>query len=91
MRAGQVSERAKNYTWQLNQDIEALLENGSIEGSLAVFYRQWDECCELLRDNPVVMMDSFAAAHILAPRALLDITQSSCPPSAAVWIRLREI
>jgi transcription-repair coupling factor (superfamily II helicase) len=75
-----LSERAKNYTWQLNQDIEALLENGSIEGSLAVFYRQWDECCELLRDNPVVMMDSFrGSSYPLAPRALLDITAKQLP------------
>lgn len=75
-----LSERAKNYTWQLNQDIESLLENGSIDGSFAVFFRQWDECCELLGDNPVVMMDSFrGSSYPLAPRALLDITAKQLP------------
>lgn len=75
-----LGERAKNYTWQLSQDIEALLDNGSIDGSFAVFFRQWSECCDILGNNPVVMMDSFrGSSYPLAPRALLDITAKQLP------------
>jgi len=69
------AERAKNWAWQLGQDIQSLLEAGQLEGSLAAFFRPWEELCASLADWPVIFMDNFrGSAYPLAPRSLLNLT-----------------
>ncbi len=77
---GRCAERGKNYSWQLNQDGEALIEAHNIEGSLVNFYKSWDEITGKLSDWPVIMMDSFrGSTYPLAPRALLNLTAKQLP------------
>ena len=73
-------ERGKNWTWQLGQDTETLLEGGQLEGSLAEFCRPWEEVCDGLRDYPLAYLDSFrGSSYPLAPRGLLDLTAKQLP------------
>ena len=73
-------ERGKNWSWQLGQDIQALLEGQQLEGSLAAFHREWQETCERLADFPVLFLDSFrGSSYPLAPRALLNLTAKQLP------------
>ncbi len=75
-----LSERAKNYVWQISQDIETLLESGRLEGSGAKFFKSWDECCAMLKEYASVMMDSFrGSVYPFAPRTLLNITAKQLP------------
>ena len=68
-------EKAKNRSWQLGQDVTALLESQQLESSLNAYFRDWDEVCEHLADWPVIFTDSFrGSAYPLAPRSLLNLT-----------------
>ena len=62
-------ERGKNWTWQLGQDTETLLEGGQLEGSLAEFCRPWEEVCDGLRDYPLAYLDSAASSQM--PRQVI--------------------
>jgi transcription-repair coupling factor (superfamily II helicase) len=74
------AERSKNYSWQLNQDGEALIEGSNIEGSLVHFFKSWEEITGQLSDWPVIMADSFrGSTYPLAPRALLNLTAKQLP------------
>ncbi len=75
-----LAERAKNYVWRISQDIETLLESGTLADSQTDLYIGWDECCEALGDHPVVMADSFrGGTYPLAPRSLLSVTAKQLP------------
>ena len=77
---GRCAERAKNWSWQLGQDIQALLEASQLEGSLAAFFREWGEVCAALADWPVIFADSFrGSTYPLAPRSLLNLTAKQLP------------
>lgn len=68
-------ERAKNQMLRMNQDVEALLNSGQLDGSIAVFLRTWTELTEGLTAYPVVFLDSFLGSRYpLAPRSLLNLT-----------------
>ena len=73
-------ERAKNWIWQLGEDVKTLLESGQLEGSLAEFCRPWEEVCDGLRDWPLAYLDSFrGSTYPLAPRGLMDLTAKQLP------------
>ncbi len=73
-------ERAKNWSWQLGQDVQALLEGSQLEGGLAAFAREWEEVCARLADWPVLFLDSFrGSTYPLAPRSLLNLTAKQLP------------
>ena len=75
-----LAERAKNYVWRISQDIETLLESGTLADSQTDLYIGWDECCEALGEHPVVMADSFrGGTYPLAPRSLLSVTAKQLP------------
>ncbi|MBR3555020.1 MAG: transcription-repair coupling factor [Oscillospiraceae bacterium] len=77
---GRCSERAKNWSWQLGQDVQALLEGDRLEGSLALYFRDWQELCGHLADWPVVFADNFrGSTYPLAPRTLLNLTAKQLP------------
>ncbi len=74
------AERAKNYTWQLEEDSRTLLEAGILESSLLRFAVGWEELCDRASDFPVVMADSFLAAkYPLTPRELVSISAKQLP------------
>ena len=68
-------EKAKNRSWQLGQDVTALLEAQQLESSLNAYFRDWEEICAHLADWPVIFTDSFrGSTYPLAPRSLLNLT-----------------
>jgi len=74
------AERAKNWIWQLGQDVQALLEGEQLEGSLAAYCREWQDICAHLADWPVIFADSFrGSTYPLAPRTLLNLTAKQLP------------
>ena len=78
--SGRVAERAKNYLWQLHEDVKTLIESGAIDGEHAVFARTWEELLSVFEDFPVVYLDAFALSRYpLPPKALLDVTAKQLP------------
>ena len=75
-----IEERCKNYVWQLSQDLEALITRNVLDGSLSECFINWDSCCSILADLPIVMLDNFLGSRYpVAPRALLNITAKQLP------------
>ncbi|NCB52487.1 MAG: transcription-repair coupling factor [Clostridia bacterium] len=75
-----LSERAKNYIWQQNEDITALLEAGVMEGSLAKFSDTWEDMTQKLSDFAVIMADSFTSGRYpLKPRTISVLTTKQLP------------
>lgn len=74
-------EKAKNYVWQLSQDIETLLEAGSLDGSLSEsFFIEWQSVCNKLADRAFVMLDSFTgSSYPLSPLLLLNMKAKQLP------------
>ncbi|MBS1382998.1 transcription-repair coupling factor [Flavonifractor sp. DFI.6.63] len=79
-----VAERAKHYLWQLEQDSQTLLENGTVAGELAEFAQSFDALCRQLEAWPVCYLDSFASAQYPArPRTLLSLLAKQLPSYGA--------
>ncbi len=73
-------EKAKNYSWQMEQDIETLMESGVLDGSLAEFFTPWQEICDRLSKNSFVMLDSFTGGNYpLAPLSIFNLTAKQLP------------
>ncbi len=73
-------ERVKNLHWQHGQDIEAMLESGTLEGSLASFYLDWAQLNSALSAFPTVFLDSFvSSAYDLPPRAIYSLHAKQLP------------
>ena len=54
-----VADRAKNYLWQLGEDITALLEQGVLTGKHPVFAETWEGLCAALAKRTLLYFDSF--------------------------------
>ena len=79
-----VAERAKNYLWQLEEDIKALIENQMIDGKGAVYARTFSELMGVLEDWPVCFLDSFTVSEYPArPRTLLNLLAKQLPSFGA--------
>ena len=79
-----VAERAKNYLWQLNEDVKAMIENGLMDGKGAVFARTFDELMGVLEDWPVCYLDSFTVSEYpTRPRTLLSLLAKQLPSFGA--------
>ena len=79
-----VAERAKNYLWQLNEDIKALIENQLLDGKGAVYARTFEELMGVLEDWPVCYLDSFTVSEYPArPRTLLNLLAKQLPSFGA--------
>ncbi|HHU05595.1 MAG TPA: transcription-repair coupling factor [Clostridiales bacterium] len=73
-------EKAKNYLWQLTQDIDTLLESGVLDGSLTHFCMDWPEVCEKLSGHAFVMLDSFTgSSYPVPPKTILYMTAKQLP------------
>ena len=72
--SGRVAERAKNWLWQLGEDVKALIESGAVEGKKAVFSAGMDDLMAYLSDFALCFLDSFAtSATPLPPKAVLVV------------------
>ncbi len=70
-----VTERAKTYQWQLEEDIKLLMEQGELDGSCGDLALTFPHLCQRLEDWACLYLDSFAASgYPTPPRALLSIT-----------------
>ena len=79
-----VTERAKNYLWQLNEDIKALIENQLLDGKDAVYARSFEQLMAVLEDWPVCFLDSFTVSEYPArPRTLLNLLAKQLPSFGA--------
>ncbi len=79
-----VGERAKNYLWQLEEDVKTLLDSGLLAGELSSFARTMDELMTALGEWPVCFLDSFTSSAFPArPRTLLDVMAKQLPSYGA--------
>ena len=70
--SGRVAERGKNWLWQLEEDVKALIESEVISGRHAVFAAGMDDLMATLSDFALCFLDSFATSSTpLPPRAIL--------------------
>ncbi|MGX8698902.1 MAG: transcription-repair coupling factor, partial [bacterium] len=77
---GRLADRAKNYLWQLSQDLTGLTERGILEGSAERFLLDWDSVITKLTDHPMVMMAAFTTSALpLPPRTLETLTAKQLP------------
>ena len=75
-----VAERGKHYLWQLGEDVDALLENGTLAGEGARFTRSLEELWARLSDWPTAYLDSFTAGQYPEkPRTLLNLLAKQLP------------
>ncbi|MBM6937564.1 transcription-repair coupling factor [Pseudoflavonifractor phocaeensis] len=78
--SGRVADRAKHYAWQMEQDVKALLENGTLAGESAAFFIGEEELWARLEEWPVVYLDSFAVSRYpRKPRTLLSVLVKQLP------------
>ena len=79
-----VAERAKNYLWQLNEDVKSLIEREILDGKYAIFARTFDELISSLADWPVCFLDSFTVSEYpVRPRTLLSVMAKQLPSFGA--------
>ena len=75
-----VADRAKNYLWQLGEDITALLEQGILTGKHPVFAETWEGLCAALAKRTLLYFDSFTTGSLPVPPAfLLSLTARQLP------------
>ncbi|MDR1589539.1 MAG: transcription-repair coupling factor [Oscillospiraceae bacterium] len=75
-----VRERAKNYLWQIGEDVTSLLEAGAIESGLARFSESWDGLAARLETWPIVMADSFTSGkYPWPPRFTANLAAKQLP------------
>ena len=68
-----VAERGKNWLWQLDEDVKALVESGAKLGRHATFALTVPQLMEELSQFPLCFLDSFATSALpLAPKALFN-------------------
>ncbi len=75
-----ITERAKNWSWQLSQDMESWMEAGLLAGELAELALSWDLLREKLAEFPALMLDSFVTGdYPLKPRELMSLLAKRLP------------
>ena len=75
-----VAERARNYLWQLGEDVTALLEQGVLTGKAPAFAKGLDEVCAGLRPRTLLYLDAFATGTLpVPPDFLLSLTARQLP------------
>lgn len=78
--AQRVSERAKNFLWQLGEDASALLSAGVLEAGLVRFALDFESFCLRLEEFPALMMESFTRSQYpLSPRKIFTFTTKQLP------------
>jgi len=79
-----ITDRAKTWQWQLDEDVKTLLERGELDGACAELSRTLPQLCAALEDWAVVYLDSFTtASYPTPPRALLSLVAKQLPSFGA--------
>lgn len=66
-----VADRAKNYLWQLGQDVTALLEQGVLTAKAPAFAQSFEGLCAGLAGRTLLYLDSFTTGTLPVPPAFL--------------------
>ena len=75
-----ITDRAKTYQWQLDQDAASLLERGLLEPSCTALARTFPQLCSRLEEFPVVYLDSFTmSTYPQPPRDLQSFMAKQLP------------
>ncbi len=73
-------EKAKNILWQYSQDVETLLDAGTMTGEQANYMRSADDFYRSAARFDVVMTDAFiSAAYDIPPSAILSVSAKQLP------------
>ena len=79
-----ITDRAKTYQWQLEEDAKTLLDRGELDGSCAELARTFPQLCAFLEDWACVYLDSFAiSGYPTPPRVLLSLVAKQLPSFGA--------
>ena len=71
--SARVSERGKNWLWQLDEDLKTLVESGVQLGKHATFALTFPQLMEELQQFPLCFLDSFSTSTLpLPPKALFN-------------------
>ncbi len=66
-----VADRAKNYLWQLSEDVATLLEQGLLPVKNPVFAQSFEALCSHLAPRTLLYLDSFTTGGLPVPPAFL--------------------
>ena len=82
--SSRISERAKSWQWQLEEDVKTLMERGILDGSCGQLGRSFQHLCGVLEEFAVVYLDSFTLSSYPAPpRAVLSVMAKQLPSFGA--------
>ena len=82
--SSRVAERAKNWLWQLGEDVKTLIENGAVDGRHAVFAAGMDDLMAELSNHALCFLDSFTtSAAPLPPREIITAQGRQLPSFGA--------
>ena len=82
--SSRVAERAKNWLWQLGEDVKTLIENGAVDGRHAVFAAGMDDLMAQLSRHGLCFLDSFTTSKPpLPPKAVLAAQGRQLPSFGA--------
>lgn len=72
--------RGKNYLWQFQEDIKAVFEAGTMEGSIARLCRSWPDICRNLEKFTLIMMEDFiSGGKEISPVSSFSISAKRLP------------
>ena len=78
--SSRAAERARTYSWQLEEDTKSLMERGELAGECAEVAIRFDQLNHRLEDWPVAYLDSFTLSSYPAPpRTLLSVMAKQLP------------
>ncbi len=78
--SSRVTERAKTYQWQMDEDVKVMLERGELAGECGQVILPFETLCARLEDWPVAYLDSFTmSSYPVPPRTLLSLLAKQLP------------
>lgn len=78
--SSRLSDRAKSYQWQLEEDVKTLLERGVLDGSCGTVCRTFAQLNTTLEDWPVAYLDSFTiSTYPTPPKSLISVMAKQLP------------
>ncbi len=75
-----IKERVRTYHWQINQDVEAMLEEGTLCRGLTAYAPSWEMFAAELHERSTVLLDAFArTTGDFQPRTLVTVNARQLP------------